>query len=273
MTIRFNRLLLTGAAGQLGQALREPLARQCERLRLSDIAPLPTPVGDKEEWLRCDLADSFTVMSLLDGVDAVVHLGGQSKEARWPTIQRSNIEGVYNLWEAARRVGVKRIVFASSNHAVGFHRRERKLDHESPVRPDSLYGVSKVFGESLARLYADKYDLQAFCIRIGSCFPEPTNRRMLSTWLSYRDLAQLVTIGLNADLHFEIVYGVSANPHSWWDNTNAFRLGYAPQDNAEDWRSQVEHIEYNDVAAATFQGGDFAAIDFAGNPDAISTND
>lgn len=269
MTTRFDRVLLTGAAGQLGQVLRGPLKSYCRTLRLSDAAPLLGTVGEGEEWVPCDLADQTAVRALLDGVDAVVHLGGHAKEADWPTIQRSNVAGAYHLWEAARQAGTQRIVFASSNHAIGFHHRGYILDSESDVRPDSLYGVSKVFGESLARLYADKYGIKAFCIRIGSCVPEPTNRRMLSTWLSYADLTQLVSVGLCADYHFEIVYGVSANDRGWWDNSKAFRLGYAPQDNAERWCAQVSDDEEQDAVAAVFQGGDFAATEFAGDANAI----
>lgn len=269
MTARFNRILLTGAAGQLGQVLRSPLKSYCRSLRLSDVAPLAHAVGDGEEWIRCDLSDKSAVTALLDGVDAVVHLGGHSKEADWLTIQSSNITGAFHLWEAARQGGTRRIVFASSNHTIGFHRQGRILDSESDVRPDTLYGVSKVFGESLARLYADKHAVNAFCIRIGSCVPEPTSRRMLSTWLSYRDLVQLVGVGLCADYHFEIVYGVSNNDRGWWDNSRAFRLGYAPQDNAEVWCQRVQDVGADDAVAAEFQGGDFAAIDFTGNVGAI----
>jgi uronate dehydrogenase len=269
MNNRFDRLLLTGAAGQLGCALREPLKSYCHTLRLSDKTPLDTPAGANEEWVCCDLADPAATAALLAGVDAVVHLGGQATEADWTTIMDSNIAGAYHLWEAARRAGTQRIVFASSNHAIGFHRRSQTLDERSPVRPDSRYGLSKVFGEALARLYADKYSIKGFCIRIGSCFPEPSNRRMLSTWLSYRDLAQLVGVGLTADYHFEIVYGASANDRGWWDNSRAFALGYAPQDNAERWRAQVDSIEADDPVARSFQGGDFAAVEFTGDIDAI----
>lgn len=210
--------------------------------------------------MSCDLADKAGVMALLEEVDAVLHLGGQATEASWETVNSSNIAGTYNVWEAARRAGAQRIVFASSNHATGFHRRERRLDETGAVRPDTLYGVSKVFGEALARHYADKYGIKAFCMRIGSCDPEPTCRRMLSTWLSYRDFGHLVEVGLRADYHYEVVYGVSANRCA----ANAYRLGYAPQDDAETWADKVAKLEVDDPVARTFQGGNFAALDFAG---------
>lgn len=270
MEKRFDRILLTGAAGQLGRMLRKPLAAYGHTLRLSDITPAEGELAAGEEWRCCDLADPAAVADLLAGVDAVVHLGGHASEASWETIAPSNICGTYNLWEGARRAGTQRIVYASSNHITGFHRRDTVVDTCSPVRPDSLYAVSKVFGEGLARLYADKHGLTAFCIRIGSCFPEPVNRRMLSTWLSYRDLAQLVGIGLTADYHFEIVYGVSANDRRWWDNRNAARLGYAPQDNAETWRERVENIVADNDIDTAFQGGDYPAMDFTGRIDDIN---
>ena len=269
MAALFDRILLTGAGGQLGRLLRPMLARHCRALRSSDILPAPERLGEGEEWVSCDLSSETDVLALLEGVDAVVHMGGQSAEAPWEIVRDSNIVGTYNLWEAARRSGVQRIVFASSNHTIGFHRRERRLDEACAVRPDTLYGVSKVFGETLGRHYADKYGVKAFCMRIGSCFPEPTNRRMLSTWLSYADLERLVGVGLEADYHFEIVYGVSANRRAWWDNSEAFRLGYAPQDDAEAWAGKLESAEGSDCVENAFQGGEYAARFFAGEADDI----
>lgn len=269
MTAHFGTILLTGADGQLGRVLRPVLALHCRHLRSSDVRPLPGGLARHEEWICCDLASESDVLALLEGVDAVVHMGGQSTEAPWEVVRESNIVGTYNVWEASRRAGVQRMIFASSNHTIGFHRRERQLNDACSVRPDTLYGVSKVFGEALARHYADKYGLKALCMRIGSCFPTPTNRRMLSTWLSYADLERLVEVALAADYHFEIVYGVSRNRRSWWDNSNAYRLGYDPRDDAEAWASAVEHVEVSDPVEQAFQGGEFAARFFAADTAAI----
>ena len=149
----------------------------------------------------------------------------------------SNIVGCYNLFEAARRKGVKRVVFASSNHAVGFYPRHRRIGTDVTVRPDSRYGVSKAFGEALGALYADKHGLGVLCLRIGHVLDRPADRRRLSIWLKPEDLAQLVRIGLeHPDLRFEIFYGVSLNERSWWDNSRAFAYGYRPTGRAEDYR-------------------------------------
>jgi uronate dehydrogenase len=201
-------------------------------------------------------------------VDAILHLGGRSTEAEWPVIMAANIQGAVNLWEAARRHKVDRIVFASSNHAIGLYRRTTTIDHGSRPRPDSRYGLSKMFGEGIAELYAAKHGVRAMSLRIGSSFPEPVDARMLSSWLSYGDFIRLVQVGLTADYHYEVVYGVSANSRNgWWDNSNASRLGYHPQDNAEIFAAKVGHIVSDNPAAELFQGGGYLAAEFAGNVD------
>ena len=155
-------------------------------------------------------------------------------------VLRPIIVGLYNVFEAARRNKVKRILFATSNHAVGFYRRDEKIDHRVYPKPDSRYGVSKVFGEALGSLYADKYGMEVYNMRIGNVNPEPVDKRRLSIWISPRDLAQLVTIGIeHPDIRFEIVYGISANKRAWYDNSNAERLGYKPQDDSEKWAKGV----------------------------------
>ena len=260
-----KRLLITGAAGNLGRAARADLHTIASAIRLSDIAAMePAKAGHNEEIVQCDLAQASAVDALCEGVDAILHLGGQATEAPWPTVLQSNIVGLINLYEAARKAGVGRVLFASSNHAIGFHRRTQRLDHTSPARPDGRYGLSKAFGEDIAALYADKFGIKSFCMRIGSCFPEPTTGRMLSTWLSYADFLRLVRVGLTAAYDYEIVYGVSANTRTWWDNSNAARLGYAPQDNAEAFAEKVAHAPAEDPIAALFQGGTFASDEFIG---------
>jgi uronate dehydrogenase len=266
--MKINRLLITGAAGGLGKMLRQSLAGDFPILRLSSRKGLE-PAAPHEEIMHCDLADAPAMDRLLEGVDAVVHLGGQATEADWETVHASNIVGAYNLWEAARKAGTRRILFASSNHAIGFQRRTTRLDETAPARPDSLYGLSKAFGEDLGRYYADKYGVSCMSIRIGSSYEQPVDRRMLSTWMSYRDFTQLVRVGLSADYHYEIVYGCSDNTRSWWDNRNAYRLGFGSEDNAEAWAAAVEGKVSDDPVTELFQGGSFAAKGFAGDIDRI----
>lgn len=264
MSPRPARILITGAAGRLGTALRTRLAGEFALLRLSDRVAIGD-VGPGEQAVTCQLADADGVAALCDGMDAVIHLGGQPNEADWATVHASNIAGAINLWEGARRHGVDRVLFASSNHAIGLHRRTTRLDHQSPPRPDGRYGLSKAFGEDLAALYAYKFGVRGFCMRIGTCFPEPMNARALSTWQSFDDFARLCRVGLTAEYTFEIVYGVSRNTRSWWDNSNAYRLGYDPQDDAEVFAAKVGHIGAPDAIDATFQGGSFASSEFVGD--------
>lgn len=266
--MRIERLLITGAAGALGSVLRRHVAGRYRHLRLSDLKPLGE-AGPGEELEPCDLADAAAVDRLLAGVDACVHLGGQAVEAGWPTVMHANIAGTVNLWEAARKAGARRILFASTNHAVGFHPRSARLDHAAPARPDSRYGLSKAFGEDLGLYYANKHGISCLVMRIGSCFPEPTDERMLATWLSYADFCRLVDAGLAADYAYEVVYGISANTRAWWDNSNARRLGYHPQDDAEAFAAKVAGKRSDDPLVETYVGGVYCRPDFTGDPDRI----
>ncbi|MBO9356473.1 NAD-dependent epimerase/dehydratase family protein [Bordetella petrii] len=254
-----HRLLITGAAGGLGTVLRERLRPYADILRLSDISPLPA-ARDGEEIAPCDLADPGAVMELVRGADAIVHLGGVSVERPFDEILPANIQGTYNVYEAARVHGVRRIVFASSNHVTGFYRQGEVLDADTPPRPDGYYGISKAFGENLARFYYDRYGIETVCLRIGSSFPEARDRRMLVTWLSYDDLTDLVARSLfTPGVGHAIVYGASANRDRWWDNHLAARLGFAPKDSSERFRAKVETQPEPDPQdpATQFQGGAF----------------
>lgn len=258
--IRFSRLLLTGAAGGLGRELRQRLKAYCDTLRLSDMADLgAAQPGEEVQVAR--LEDAAAVHALLAGVDAVVHLGGVSTEQPWEPILQANIIGTYHLYEAARKQGVKRVVFASSNHVTGFYRQDQVVGVNDPARPDGLYGVSKAFGEDLSRFYFDRYGIETVCLRIGSSFPEPRNRRMLATWMSYDDLERLVVASLTAPVvGHSIIYGMGDNTTTWWDNTAARHIGYRPQDSTERFRAQVEaadpHPDLSDPAVI-YQGGPF----------------
>ena len=260
-------VLVTGAAGLIGAGLRESF-RGRYRLRLSDVRT-PADLAEDEEFVAADLRDFEAVGRAVEGVDAVVHMGGIASEDTWEAIRDVNIEGTYHVMEAARRAGARRVIYASSVHAVGFYPRSRTIGTEVTVLPDSRYGVSKAFGESIGALYAHKYGLEVMAVRIGNAFPEPIDERRLSIWTSHRDLAQLVGIGLDhPDLRFEIVYGVSGNTRTWWDNSNAERLGYRPADNAEDWAEAVMARSPQDPASAgaRVQGGDFAFLESGGGP-------
>jgi uronate dehydrogenase len=264
--MHFRRLLLTGAAGGLGQVLRPRLKRWCETLRVADIAELGAAAPGEEVVppARSDLADKAAVRAMLEGVDAVVHLGGVSTEHAFETILPANIVGTYHVYEAARLARTRRIVFASSNHVTGFYKQSETITPRSLPRPDSYYGVSKAFGENLAQFYFDRYGLETVSLRIGSCFPAPRGRRGLSSYLSYDDLERLVVAALTAPVvGHTVVYGVSANRSLWWDNRSASHLGYVPQDTSEPWRAELEAAQPNldpTDPVALYQGGPFVTL-------------
>jgi len=259
-------ILITGAGGGIGTHLRRELAGKYA-LRLSDIRPLKR-LAPGEQFVAGDLARLDHMLRATKGVDAIVHLGGYSVEGAWEDILRANLIGCYNVFEAARLNGVTRVLFATSNHAVGFYRRDRMIDHRVYIKPDSRYGVSKVFGEALGSLYADKYGMEVFCMRIGNVNPEPIDRRRLSIWISPRDMAQLVTTGVeHPGIRFEIVYGVSNNRRSWYDNSNAARLGYRALDDSEAFAAKVLAKEKaGDPRAEVYQGGAFVHLEAVENP-------
>jgi uronate dehydrogenase len=255
-------VLITGAAGDIGSHLRRELAGRY-RLRLSDVKPIEA-LSPGEEFVRGDISVLEDMREATRGVDAIVHLGGVSGEGPWKAILDANIVGVYNVFEAARLNGVRRILFATSNHAVGFYRRDETIDHRVYPKPDSRYGVSKVFGEAIGSLYADKHGMEVFNMRIGNVNPRPIDKRRLSIWISPRDLAQLVTIGIeHPGIRFEIVYGVSGNRRSWYDNSNAHRLGYRPLDDSEPQADEILRNEKPaaDALAERFQGGTFVSAE------------
>jgi uronate dehydrogenase len=224
----------------LGRVLRPRLKGVCDILRVSDIAPL----GDAapgEECMPAALEDRMQVRALLEGVDAVVHLGGVSTEQSWDAILQANIVGAYHLYDAARVHRVRRIVFASSNHVTGFYRQDEVIDTLAPPRPDGLYGVSKAFAENLARMYYDREGIETVALRIGTSLPEPRDRRMLATWLSHDDLERLVVASLTAPVAgFTVIYGMSDNATGWWDNTAARHIGFRPLDSADAFRATIE---------------------------------
>ncbi|MBT4486356.1 MAG: NAD(P)-dependent oxidoreductase [Rhodospirillaceae bacterium] len=262
-------VLITGAAGGIGGRMRQLLKGVYPRLILSD-RETPKNLTNEEEFIAADLADMAAMTNLLQGVDGVLHLGGQAMEASWDIIHQANIVGCHNLFEAARINGTRRVVFASSNHAIGFYPRHARIGVDHKVRPDSLYGVSKAFGEAVGSYYADNFGLGVMAIRIGNIDDHPVDERRLSIWISPRDLTQLVRIGLeHPDLVYEVVWGISDNARSWWDNEAARRLGYRPQDKAEDHRDHALAAETGRAPNSVgdyYQGGDICAEGYSGRP-------
>ena len=255
-----KNILVTGAAGGIGTHLRKLLKGIYPAISWSDIRK-PDDLADDENFLAADLTDYAQVERIAAGIDGIVHLGGHSIEGPWATILNANIIGCYNVFEAAYRQGVKRVVFASSNHAVGFYPRTQRIGVNVTVRPDSRYGVSKAFGEALGALYADKHGLRVTCLRIGNVGDAPLDQRRLSIWLKGEDLVQLIRIGLeHADIRYEIFYGTSDNADGWWDNSNARRFGYKPQGRADDYRHQAMAAQAKlapDPIGDRYQGGPY----------------
>ena len=257
-----QKILVTGAAGGLGTRLRKLLRGVYPDIRWSDLRK-PADLAPDENFIAADLADLAAVEKIAAGVDGIVHLGGYSIEGPWDTILNANIVGCYNLFEAAYRAKVKRVVFASSNHAVGFYPRAQRIGVNVTVRPDTRYGVSKAFGEALAALYADKHGLRVTCLRIGNVGDAPVDKRRLAVWLKAEDLVQLIRIGLeHPDIRYEIFYGISDNADAWFDNSNARRFGYKPQGKADDYLHEAMAAQAKlppDPVGDRYQGGPFCS--------------
>jgi uronate dehydrogenase len=258
-------ILVTGASGGNGTRLHELLKNVYPSIRWSDIRK-PDDLAADENFMTANLSYMPEVENIVAGVEGIVHLGGHSLEAPWDMILQSNIVGCYNLFDAAYRADVKRVVFASSNHAVGFYPRDKRIGINMPVRPDSRYGVSKAFGEALGALYADKHGLRVTCLRIGNVGDAPLDQRRLAIWLKPEDLVALIRIGLeHPDIRYEIFYGVSDNADGWWDNSNARRFGYRPQSKAERFLHQAMAAQAKlppDPIGDHFQGGTFCSDEY-----------
>ncbi|QEL26515.1 NAD(P)-dependent oxidoreductase [Bosea sp. F3-2] len=264
-----RNLLITGGAGNIGRKLRRELGTRFARIRILD-AVAPAALAANEEAVQADISDIAAVERAMAGMDAVIHMAGVVREAPFEAILQTNVVGTWNVYEAARRQGVGRVVFGSSNHAVGFYPRHQRIDETVPPRPDGRYGLSKCWGEAVGALYADKYGIRSMHVRIGNAADIPGNARTLRIWISGRDLAQLCLIGLeHPDIHNTIVYGVSDNVGGWYDNAVARGLGYRPQDHAEDYTEEAMAGEAeltHEPPALYFQGGGFCALEYAGAP-------
>jgi uronate dehydrogenase len=262
-----NTVLVTGAAGGVGTRLRRLLKGAYPQIRWSDIRK-PDDLAKDEEFVQADLADMRAVEKMVEGMQGIVHLGGYSIEGPWETILQANIVGCHNVFEAARKAKVERVVFASSNHTVGFYPRRRKIGTDVTLRPDTRYGVSKAFGEALGALYAYKHGLGVTCLRIGNVAEEPVDLRRMSIWLHPEDLVQLIRIGLeHPGIQFEVFYGASDNARAWWDNANAFRYGYQPRHRSEDHRDVALAAQAKlpkDPVGDWYAGGPFCSDEFDG---------
>jgi uronate dehydrogenase len=268
-------VLLTGASGNLGRMLARELAALGWTLRLTDIAPFPDPLPPRAGFTRMDLADGVGLLRLAEGCGAILHFGGISVEQPFGTVLGPNIQGLYHVYEAARREAA-RVIFASSNHSIGFHERPKgadgsphgaeseKIDVDCAFRPDGYYGLSKAYGELMGRLYWDKHGVENVNLRIGSCFPEPTEARMLSTWLSYADLTRLCVAAVTAPRSGHcVIWACSDNPASFWGQDHRDRIGWQPQDSAEAWRDRVGHITSGNPVIERYQGGSYTAIGYS----------
>lgn len=255
-------VLYTGGTGRMGRVIREGLAGRYDRVVLFARHAPEEPLHPAEEVVIGDLGDLDGLTRAAAGVDVIVHLGGIADEAPFDDIRTSNIDGTYHVYEAARRAGVRRVVYASSNHVVGFHEATAVLDESAPLRPDTFYGVSKAFGEALASLYHDKWGVESVLLRIGTFRPAPEDVRQLALWLSWRDGIELTRCAIeNGPVGCQVVYGCSANTGSWWDGTTGWTaIGYVPQDDAADHADDVDR----DAPAPTHHGGAFTAADYEG---------
>ena len=259
-----TKVALSGASGNIGQFLRPALLERAVDLRSAGGRRPLTPLRPGEDVMHGDLTDPAVVDQLLEGVDVLIHMAGTSVERPLPEIIQNNLVGLHAVYEGARRQQVKRIVFASSNHAIGMHPVEAKLDLDCDFRPDGFYGLSKMWGEGLARLYWDKHGIEGISVRIGSALPRPTEFRHLSTWFGLDDLLSMMLRCIEAEhVGYLVAWGVSNNSRAYWKPVGAERLGYQPVQNAEQFAAEIlRQPNPLDATAQRYQGGGFVTQDF-----------
>ena len=257
-------ILLTGASGNLGRAMAPALAAHGWTLRLTDIMPFPDALPKGAAFTRMDLNEGVELLKLAEGCGTILHFGGVSTDQPFETVFGPNLRGVWHVYEAARREGA-RVVFASSNHTVGFHDRTATLDMDCDFRPDSFYGLSKAYGELMGRLYWDKHGVENVNVRIGSSFPEPVDERMLASWLSYADLVRLMERCVLAErVGHSVIWGTSANSRmTWWRRDHRARVGWAPRDSADGYAGQLEGVVSGNAVQERYQGGAYTVRDYS----------
>jgi uronate dehydrogenase len=260
-------ILLTGASGALGRMLAHELAAAGFTLRLTDIQPFPDPLPPRASFVKADLNEALAIVRQAEGCSTILHFGGVAVERPFEEIIGPNLRGLYHIYEAARREGA-RVVFASSNHTIGFHERPQgnaaQLDYDCQFRPDGYYGLSKAYGELMGRMYWDKHGVENVNVRIGSCLPEPNNARGLSTWLSYPDLARMMIHCILAErVGHAVIWGASNNPPSFWAKDHRDRIGWQPEDSAETYRAEIEKVVTDDPVEERYQGGFYCPIEYS----------
>lgn len=257
-------VLLTGASGNLGKMLTRALAAKGFSLRLTDIAPFPDPLPPGASFTKLDLNDGVALLRLAEGCGTILHFGGVSVERPFEEVLGPNIRGLYHVYEAARREGA-RVVFASSNHSIGFHERTETIDDDCAFLPDGFYGLSKAYGELMGKLYWHKHGVESVFIRIGSAFPEPIDARMLATWLSFNDLARLTErCVLATKIGTGVIWGASANERmTWWGRDARDALGWEPEDSADTFAGQLAGKLSGDPVAERYMGGGYCAMDYS----------
>ncbi|MBV9783492.1 MAG: NAD(P)-dependent oxidoreductase [Acidisphaera sp.] len=256
-------ILLTGASGALGRVITKGLAAQGWTLRLTDIAPFPDPLPAEASFTRMDLNDGVAVLRLAEGCGTILHFGGISVDQPFEEVLGPNLRGLYYIYEAARRERA-RVVFASSNHSIGFHERSEKLDDDCRFRPDSYYGLSKAYGELMGQLYWDKHGVESVNVRIGSCLPEPVDARMLATWLSYPDLVSLMERCVLAEATgCAVIWGASNNARSFWGKDAREKLGWTPRDSADPYAGQLAGKLSGNPVIERYQGGAYTAREYS----------
>jgi uronate dehydrogenase len=256
-------VLITGASGALGRQLTKALGDLGWPLVLTDIAPFPDALPKTATFTKADLNDGVAVLRLAEGCGAIVHLGGISVERPFEEILGPNIRGLYHIYEAARREGA-RVIFASSNHSIGFHERATALDDDCELRPDGYYGLSKAYGELMGRMYWFKHGVESVFLRIGSSFPEPINARMLATWLSYNDFCRLCAACVTAPkTDCSVIWGASANSRTFWRKDARQKIGWAPVDSADPFAGQLAGKVSTDPVEERYQGGGFCSMEYS----------
>lgn len=256
-------VLLTGASGALGRMLAMSLGGLGWKLVMTDIRPFPDPIPDGARFVQADLQDGVTMLRLAEGCGAIIHMGGVSVERPFEEVIGPNIRGLYHIYEAARREKA-RVIFASSNHSIGFHERAESIGADTQFLPDGYYGLSKAYGELMGRMYWFKHGVESVNIRIGSATREPVNARMLATWMSYPDLSRLIErCVLTPKVGCAVVWGASKNARmTWWRDDARGALGWAPQDSADSYTAQLSGAVSGDPIEERYMGGAYCSIDY-----------